>query len=85
MRATHSPALTSAPELKAALEHPSAEIIWSRANEVFGNEDKAKTWMNQPRPIFGNRSPQQIATGGNVAEQRCVLESLIAIDYGLFT
>jgi uncharacterized protein (DUF2384 family) len=85
MGATHTPAVTSAPELKAQLEHPSAEIIWARAVEVFGNEGKAKTWMNQPRPLFHNRSPQQIADDGDAAEQRAVLESLIAIDYGLFS
>jgi Protein of unknown function (DUF2384) len=80
-----TPALTSPPELKAQLEHPSAEIIWARAVEVFGNEGKATNWMQQPRPIFNNRSPQQVAEDGDTAEQREVLESLIAIDYGLFS
>ena len=85
MGATHTLALTSAPQLKAELEHPSGEIIWARAVEVFGNEGKAKTWMNQPRSIFNNRSPRQIADDGNATEQRTVLESLIAIDYALFS
>ncbi len=85
MGATHTLALTSAPELKTQLEHPSGEIIWARAVEVFGNEGKAQTWMNQPRSIFNGRSPQQIADNGTVIEQRAVLESLVAIDYGLFS
>ena len=78
-------AATSPSELKAQLEHPSAEIIWARAVEVFGNEVKAKIWMSQPRSIFNNRSPQQIADGGDAIEQRAVLESLIGIDYGIFS
>jgi uncharacterized protein (DUF2384 family) len=85
MGATRTPAVTSAPALKAQLEHPSREIIWARAVEVFGNEGKARNWMDQPRPIFNNRSPRQIADDGHAAEQRAVLESLIAIDYGLFS
>ena len=77
--------MTSPSELKEQLGHPSANIIWARAVEVFGNQDKAKRWMNLPRPIFNDRSPQQIADDGDAAEQRSVLESLIAIDYGLFS
>lgn len=40
--------------------------------------------MNHPRPLFGNRSPQDMADG-KVCEQRAVLEALVAIDCGLFS
>ena len=85
MGATETPAVTTPPELKEQIDHPSATIIWARAVEVFGNPDKAMKWMSQPRPIFNNRTPLQIAGDGDEAQQRAVLESLIAIDYGLFS
>ncbi len=85
MGATKTPAVTSLPELKEQLDHPSAAVIWARAVEVFGDPVKAMKWKNQPRPIFNNRTPQQIADDGDEAQQRAVLESLIAIDYGLFS
>jgi putative toxin-antitoxin system antitoxin component (TIGR02293 family) len=71
--------------LAAQLEHPSAHAIWDRALEVFGDETKARSWMDTPRDIFGGRSPQELADTGDPAEQRHVLEVLIRIDYGVFS
>jgi len=77
--------VTTEPELQMQLEHPSAEIIRSRADEVFGNEDKARTWLQRPRPIFGDRSPEQIIASGDVQGMKQVLEALIAIEFGTFS
>ena len=76
---------TPAEQLGAQLEHPSANSIWSRALEVFGDENKARSWMDTPRDIFGGRSPQGLVATGDVAEQRHVLEVLLRIDYGVFS
>jgi hypothetical protein len=72
-------------QLAAQLEHPSAHAICDRALEVFGDETKARHWMDTPRGVFGGRSPQQLAAIGDPAEQRHVLEVLIRIEYGIFS
>jgi putative toxin-antitoxin system antitoxin component (TIGR02293 family) len=72
-------------QLAEQLEHPSAHAIWDRALEVFGEETKARSWMNTPRDIFGGRAPQDLVATGDPAEQRHVLEILIRIDYGVFS
>jgi uncharacterized protein (DUF2384 family) len=51
---------TSAEQLTSELHHPSASVIWDRALEVFGDEEKARHWMNSPRDIFDDRSPQEL-------------------------
>jgi putative toxin-antitoxin system antitoxin component (TIGR02293 family) len=76
---------TPAQQLAAQLEHPSANSIWIRALEVFGDDTKARSWMNSPRDVFGGRSPQDMVDTGNAAEQRRVLEVLLRIDYGVFS
>jgi uncharacterized protein (DUF2384 family) len=72
-------------ELAGQLQHPSANSIWTRALEVFGDEAKARSWMDSPGDIFGGRSPQDLAATGDAAEQRRVLEVLLRIDYGVFS
>lgn len=76
---------TSAEQLATQLEHPDAQAIWSRALEVFGDQAKAQSWMNTPRAIFNGRTPQELVASGQVAEQRRVLETLLRIDYGVFS
>jgi putative toxin-antitoxin system antitoxin component (TIGR02293 family) len=76
---------TTADQLAAQLERPSANAIWDRALEVFGDEAKAKSWMETPREVFGGRSPEDLAATGDAAEQRRVLQVLIQIDYGVFS
>lgn len=76
---------TAAEQLAAELEHPSENTIWNRALEVFGDEAKARHWMNSPRDIFEGRSPQELVAAGDAAEQRRVLQVLIRIDYGVFS
>jgi len=83
MRDTPGP--TQSEQLAGQLQHPSANSIWSRALEVFGDEAKARSWIDTPRDIFGGRSPQDLVATGDVAEQRRVLEVLLRIDYGVFS
>jgi len=67
------------------IDRPSAEIIHSRAIEVFGSEAKADTWLTRRRKIFNDRSPQEIIHSGDVAMMREVLRSLISIEFGTFS
>ena len=76
---------TSAEQLAAQLEHPTADAIWNRALEVFGDEAKARSWMKTPRDLFAGRNPEEIAASGDAAEQRRVLQVLVRIDYGVFS
>jgi uncharacterized protein (DUF2384 family) len=78
------PSPTPAEQLASQLENPSANSVWSRALEVFGDESRARSWMASPREIFGGRSPQGLVATGDPAQQRQVLEVLIRIDYGVF-
>jgi uncharacterized protein (DUF2384 family) len=85
MGAAHPLVVTSAAELQMQLDYPSAEIIRSRANEVFGSADKARTWLSRSRRIFDGRSPDQIIESGDVRMMREVLKALIAIEFGTFS
>ncbi len=85
MASLHGPSPASAEQLAEELEHPNANAIWNRALEIFGDEPKARSWMQTPRDIFGGRAPEELVQSGNPAEQRCVLEVLIRIDYGVFS
>ena len=76
---------TSTEQLAAQLEHPNASSIWSRALEVFGDEAKAKSWMESPRDIFDGQSPHDLVSSGDPSAQRRVLEVLLRIDYGVFS
>jgi uncharacterized protein (DUF2384 family) len=75
---------TESEQLSADLADPSANSIWTRALETFGDEAKARHWMSAPREIFDGRSPQELVETGDPAEQRRVLTVLIRIDYGVF-
>jgi len=72
-------------QLAAQLEHPTANSIWDRALEVFGDESKARSWMGTPRDIFGGQSPEDLVSTGDAAQQRRVLEVLLRIDFGVFS
>ena len=72
-------------ELAAQLEHPNACFVRHGALEVFGDEAKARSWMNTPRDIFDGRSPQDLVATGDTSAQRRVLEVLLRIDYGVFS
>ena len=74
---------TPADQLAAQLEHPAAQAIWTRAVEVFGDESKARSWMNTPRDIFAGQSPEDLVATGHADAQRRVLEILLRIDYGV--
>ncbi len=76
---------TEAEQLSEDLARPNPNSIWARALETFGDEAKARHWMNAPRDIFGGRSPQQLVETNDPAEQRRVLTVLIRIDYGVFS
>lgn len=85
MGAIRTPAVTGAAELAYQLEHPSAEIIHSRAAEVFGGEELARKWLETPLPILDQNTPQQFAESGDAQKQREVLTILARIDYGMFS
>ena len=85
MEAAHALVLTAAAELQMQLDHPSPEIIDSRAREVFGKAGKAQTWLSRPRKIFNSRPPKQIMESGDVEMMREVLKALIAIEFGMFS
>ncbi len=76
---------TPAEQLLAQIDHPNAIAVWNRALEVFGDEAKARSWMDTPREIFGDRTPHALVATGGAAEQRRVLEVLLRIDYGVFS
>ena len=85
MRETHPVVVTGAAELQVQLNDPSAEIIRSRATEVFGNPGKADAWLHRPRKIFNGRSPEQIIESSDIDGMRDVLKALIAIEFGTFS
>jgi uncharacterized protein (DUF2384 family) len=79
------PGPTPAEQLAGQLQHPTSALIWSRALEVFGDEVKARSWMDTPRDIFDGLSPRELAESGDASQQRQVLEVLLRIDYGVFS
>jgi uncharacterized protein (DUF2384 family) len=38
-----------------------AELIQRQAELVFGNKDKADTWLHQPKAAFGGVTPFKLA------------------------
>jgi uncharacterized protein (DUF2384 family) len=84
MGARRKPAAAAPAELAYQIAHPSAGIIWTRAVEVFENEDKARAWMDTRLPILEQHTPREHAESGNAEKQREVLEILVRIDYGMF-
>ncbi len=85
MGAIRTPAATGHSELAYQLEHPSSEIVWSRAVEVFGGEELARRWMETSLPVFEHQTPRQHADSGDTAKLREVLMILTRIDYGMFS
>ena len=85
MGAFRTPAATGYSELAYQAEHPSPEVIWSRAVEVFGGPELAKKWMETALPILDQQTPQQCADSGDTAKQREVLTILTRIDYGMYS
>jgi len=56
--------------------------VYDYALRVFGDAEKARTWLSRPRKRFHDRSPLQILQteiGGRLVE-----EYLVQIDYGMF-
>lgn len=85
MGTAHPLVVTGSAELQMQIEQPSAEIIRARAVEVFGNADKASTWLTRPRRIFQDRSPEQIIESGDIEMMRDVLKASIAVEFGTFS
>ena len=85
MGSLRGPAPTPVEQLAAQLARPSANTIWNRAVEVFGDEGKARSWLTTPRDLFGGRTPEELVQSGDPAAQRRVLEVLLRIDYGVFS
>lgn len=85
MGAFRTPAVTGPAELAYQLEHPTAEVIWSRAVEVFGGEELARKWMDTSLPILDQQSPRSYADSKDASKQREVLMILNRIDFGMFS
>jgi uncharacterized protein (DUF2384 family) len=85
MGTIRTPAVTGISEQALQLAHPSPEIIWARALEVFGNQDKAHRWMKTALPILNDSTPEQYALSQNEEKQREVLTVLGRIDYGIYS
>jgi uncharacterized protein (DUF2384 family) len=85
MEGTRIIAVTSVSEQAVQLEHPSAEIIWARAREVFGNEEKARHWMQTALPVLNGCTPEQYSLSGDKAKQQEVLTILGQIEYGIYS
>jgi uncharacterized protein (DUF2384 family) len=85
MGAIRTTAATGISEQSLQLAHPSPEIIWARALEVFGNDDKARRWMQTALPILNGSTPEQYALSQDIEKQREVLTVLGQIDYGIYS
>lgn len=85
MESLHGSATSTAEQLAAELAHPTANAVWNRALEVFGDEAKARSWMRTARDLFDGWTPEDLVNSGDAARQRRVLEILIRIDYGVFS
>jgi uncharacterized protein (DUF2384 family) len=85
MSSLQAPILTSPEQLEQQLQHPTAEAIWARAVEVFGDEAGARSWLASSREILGGHSPEELVSTADPAQMRRVLEVLIRIDYGVFS
>ena len=72
-------------ELKFEMEHPSREIVWARAFQVFGDESKARRWMQTALPVLNHSTPEQCAASEDPERQREVLSVLGAIEFGMFS
>lgn len=57
------------------------KTIFQRANEVFGDPDRAQGWMNEPNPALGGRCPNECLDSNQRVER--VEELLLQIEYGL--
>ena len=85
MGAKRTSAATTEAEQRYQLEHPSPEVIWARAVEVFGTEDLAREWMRTPLAMLGRRTPLQYSKSKDKNKQREVLAILGRIDYGMLS
>ena len=85
MSSLQAPIVTSPEQLEQQLQHPTAEAIWARAVEVFGDEARARSWLTSSREIFGGHSPEELVSTADPTQLRRILEVLIRIDYGVFS
>jgi uncharacterized protein (DUF2384 family) len=75
--------VSSLEEQRAQMESPTPETLWARAHEVFGDEQKAKSWMQSRRAIFDSNSPEELALSGDADQMRKVLVILGRIENGI--
>lgn len=85
MEGTRAIAVTSVSEQALQLEHPSAEIIGARALEVFGNEEKARRWMQTALPILSGCTPEQYSHSEDKTKLQEVLTILGQIEFGIYS
>ena len=75
--------LSSPPVLQAALHHPDPSFIRNYATEVFGDSQRASTWLRSSNSSLGKTSPQRRLASGDAESMRQVLRLLIQLDYGV--
>ena len=75
--------LSSPPVLQAALHHPDPSFIRNYAKEVFGDSQRAGTWLRSSNSSLGKTSPQRRLASGDAESMRQVLRLLIQLDYGV--
>jgi hypothetical protein len=62
MSISQAPVVTGPEHLEQQLQHPTAEAIWARAVEVFGDQTTARSWLTSSREIFGVQSHEELAS-----------------------
>ncbi|MBD2754172.1 type II RES/Xre toxin-antitoxin system antitoxin [Spirosoma validum] len=55
--------------------------LYKRGEEIFGNSEKFKGWMNHPSPIFSGKKPIELLD--TQFGFQAILDELIRIDWGV--
>ena len=78
--------LADAPSLARKPSNGSSQKVVAdlhkRANEVFGNEEKARSWLSKPRQQFSGKSPLEMLS--NQEGVIAVKNLLGQIEHGMF-
>ena len=85
MSSLQAPIVTSPEHLEQQLQHPTAEAIWARAVEVFGDEARARSWLTSSLKSLADTLLRSLSRRLTLRSLRRVLEVLIRIDYGVFS
>ncbi len=56
--------------------------LYKQGNDIFGNPEKFRGWMNHPSPIFGGKKPIHLLD--NQFGFQAIQDELVRIDWGVF-